>query len=519
MADGSAGGGTSSGSAAGAGKTGGIARKVTLGVFALAMIEVTAVLSIRNFPSMAEEGWGMIFWYLFGLIAFFLPLSLVAGELATAWPQGGGVYAWVRQAFGERSGFISIWCEWSENVVWFPTVLSFIAATFAYVISPALGNNPLYLVATMLGVFWVVTLINFYGERFSSPISTWGGIFGAIVPTVVIILLLFVSIFRGDSPAVPFSASALVPSFDMATLPFVATVVLIFAGMEMAGFHALETRDPAKDFPRAIVLSMSGIFALTVLGTLAIMWVVPAKELGLASGVMQAVQAMLDKIGAGWLTVPMALLIAVGGVAQFSTWLIGPAKGLGVAAAQGDLPKVWRQHNKHGSPLAVLLIQGVIGSAFSLAFLLPSVNSAYWILSAITTEVIIIMYLFLFASVIKLRYSQPDAPRPYKVPGGKVGIWIVAGLALAALVFSFVVGLFPPNVIKGFGPVTYVVILLAATFVLSLGGPLLFWVLRKPGWVAPNAAAYLTGDEDAPAAPAAGAGQGPDAAPHEGGAS
>ena len=509
------------GGAAGAGPApaSGAAKKAALGVFALAMIEVTAVLSIRNFPSMAEEGWSLIFWYIFGLVTFFLPLSLVAGELATAWPQGGGVYAWVRQAFGERNGFISIWCEWSENVVWFPTVLSFIAATFAYVISPALGNNSIYLVVTMLGVFWAVTLVNFYGERFSSPISTWGGIFGAIVPTGVIIVLLFVSMFRGDSPTVPFSASALLPTFDMATLPFVATVVLIFAGMEMAGFHALDTRDPAHDFPKAIVISMVGIFALTVLGTLAIMWVVPAKELGLASGVMQAIQAMLDKIGAGWLTIPMALLIAIGGVAQFSTWLIGPAKGLGVAAAQGDMPKVWRSHNRHGSPVAVLIIQGVIGSAFSLAFLLPSVNSAYWILSAITTEVIIIMYLFLFASVIKLRYSQPDTPRPYKVPGGKAGVWIVAGVALAALVFSFVVGLFPPSVIKGFSPAAYIGILLAATFVLSIGGPLLFWVLRKPGWVAPNAAAYLSGDEDAAEAPAAAAAPGPDVAAAEGGAS
>ena len=97
----------------------------------------------------------------------------------------------------------------------------------------------------------------------------------------------------------------------------------------------------------------------------------------------------------------------------------------------------------------------------------------------------------------QLRYTQPDTPRPYKVPGGKVGVWIVAGVALAALVFSFVVGLLPPNVIKGLGPVTYVAILLVATFVLSIGGPLVFWVLRKPGWVAPNAAAYLTGKEDA----------------------
>jgi amino acid transporter len=451
---------------------------------------------------MAEEGWSMIFWYFFGLVTFFLPLSLVAGELATAWPEGGGVYAWVRQAFGERSGFISIWCEWSENVVWFPTVLSFIAGTFAYAISPALGSNPLYMLVVMLAVFWGVTVLNFFGERYGSRISSWGGIIGVIIPVGLMIVLLFVSMAQGDKPAVDFSAGSLIPSFSFATLPFVATVVLIFAGMEMAGFHALETRNPGRDFPKAILLSTVVIFILTVLGTLAIMWVVPGKQLSLAAGVIQAIKGMLDKLSLGWLTIPMAVLITVGGVAQFSTWLVGPAKGLGVAAAQGDMPKRWRQHNKHGSPVAVLVIQALIGSAFALAFvLLPSVNSAYWILTAITTEVITVMYLFMFAAAIKLRYSQPETPRAYKVPGGTPGMWIVAGLALAALTFSFVVGLFPPNVIKGMGPVAYVVILLAGTFMLSIGGPLLFWAFRKPGWVAPNAAAYLKGteDEEAPA--------------------
>jgi len=397
--------------------SGGGAGRATIGVFALAMIEVTAVLSIRNFPSMAEEGWSMIVWYLFGLIAFFLPLSLVAGELATGWPKGGGVYAWVREAFGERSGFISIWCEWSENVVWFPTVLSFIAGTVAYAISPALGNNHLYLVVVMMGIFWGVTLVNFYGVRYSSAISSWGGIVGVIVPTVSMLVLLFASFFQGRKPVVPFSPGALVPDLSMSTLPFVATVILIFAGMEMAGFHALDTRNPSRDFPRAIFLSATVIFLLTVLGTLAIMWVVPNKELSLAAGVIQAIEVMLDHIGAGWLTVPMAVLIAIGGVAQFSTWLVGPAKGLGVAAAQGDLPKVWRQHNRHSSPVAVLLIQAVIGSAFGLAFVvLPSVNSAYWVLTAITTEVITVMYFFMFASVIKLRYSQPETHRAYRIP-------------------------------------------------------------------------------------------------------
>ena len=97
--------------------------KKILGVFALAMINVAAVLSIRNFPSMAEYGWSSIGWYVIGTILFLIPISLAGAELATGWPVGGGIYAWVKQAFGDKGGFTAIFCEWSNNLVWFPTVL------------------------------------------------------------------------------------------------------------------------------------------------------------------------------------------------------------------------------------------------------------------------------------------------------------------------------------------------------------------------------------------------------------
>ena len=109
----------------------GVNKKV-LGVFALAMINVAAVLSIRNFPSMAIFGWSCIGWYIIGTILFLIPISLAGAELATGWPEGGGVYAWVKRAFGEKGGFTALFCEWSNNLVWFPTVLSFTASTLAF---------------------------------------------------------------------------------------------------------------------------------------------------------------------------------------------------------------------------------------------------------------------------------------------------------------------------------------------------------------------------------------------------
>ena len=121
-----------------------------LGASSIALISLAAVLTLRSMPSIAEYGWSSIAYYLLGALLFFIPLAFVAAELATGWPRAGGLYAWVKQAFGDRSGFLAIWFEWVENVVWFPTVLSFVAAALAYVIEPSLANDKLYLVIVML---------------------------------------------------------------------------------------------------------------------------------------------------------------------------------------------------------------------------------------------------------------------------------------------------------------------------------------------------------------------------------
>ena len=159
-----------------------------LGVFALAMINVAAVLSIRNFPSMAEFGWSSIGWYIIGTILFLIPISLAGAELATGWPEGGGVYNWVKKAFGEKGGFIAIFCDWSNNLVWFPTVLAFIASTLAFAITPNLANNPFYMLSVMMIVFWGTTAIAYFGPEVTAKFSNVGVILGSIVPIVIIII-------------------------------------------------------------------------------------------------------------------------------------------------------------------------------------------------------------------------------------------------------------------------------------------------------------------------------------------
>ena len=93
-----------------------------LGAASIALISLAAVLTLRGMPTVAEYGWSSIAFYILGALFFFIPLALVSAELATGWPRAGGLYAWVKQAFGERSGFLAVWFEWVENIVWFPTV-------------------------------------------------------------------------------------------------------------------------------------------------------------------------------------------------------------------------------------------------------------------------------------------------------------------------------------------------------------------------------------------------------------
>lgn len=460
----------------------GLPSKKVLGLFALAMINVAAVLSIRNFPSMAIYGWSCIGWYIIGAILFLIPISLAGAELATGWPEGGGVYAWVKQAFGEKGGFTALFCEWSNNLVWFPTVLSFIASTLAFAMTPALAANPWYMFTVMMIAFWGTTAIAYFGEEVSTKFGNIGVILGSIIPAILIIILGLWWLGSGQALVLPhLTLGAMVPAIDLSTLPFFATIILLFAGMEMAGFHALETTNPQKDFPRAMALSAAIIVVCTVLATLAIAVVIPANQLNLASGVMQAIQYFFNAAHVPWLVAPMAVLITLGGVVSLAAWLIGPAKGLGIVAEEGNMPPLFDRTNKYGAPVAVLVIQALIGSMISLLYVfLPSVNQAYWILSAMTVELLCIVYILVFAAVIKLRYSQPDKPRPFTIPGGMAGVWIVGGLGLFGTTLAFVVGLMPPSFFASNGLV-YVFSVLLGTFLLAVP-PLVFLKLKKASW-------------------------------------
>lgn len=452
------------------------------------MINVAAICSIKNWPLTAVYGFSSLFYFIVSILLFFIPVSLVSAELATGWPERGGVYVWVREAFGHRWGFLAGWLLWIENVVWYPTILSFIAGTIAFSFDPSLADNTLYMFCVIFGAFWGATLLNLLGMKMSGWISTLGVILGTIIPGVVIIGLGIAWLGAGKPSHIAFNWNTFFPDLSSPQqLALLAGVLLGFAGMEMSAVHAKDVKNPQKNFPRAILLSASIIIVLSILGTLAIAIVIPEKKISLVSGGMEAIAFFLRSYNLGWAVPIIAFMVAFGALGAMSTWTAGPSKGLLVAAQDGDFPPILHKINKHNMPVGMLVFQGIIVSILGIVFLLmPNVNSSFWILLALTSQLYLLMYVIMFAAGIRLRYKKPDVHRAYKIPGGKFGMWLTAGVGFISSVLAIFIGFFPPDQLETGSPLFYV-LFLGFGMILFCTAPFIILLFKKPSWNEPIA--------------------------------
>ena len=216
--------------------------------------------------------------------------------------------------------------------------------------------------------------------------------------------------------------------------------------MEMSAVHAEEVKNPQRDYPRALLYSTIIIFSSLVLGSIAIIVVVPAENLSVVSGLIDAYAVFFGAYHLPWMTQITAGLIILGGLSGVSAWIIGPTKGLLVSAQDGCLSPHLTKVNSHGVPVRILLIQAFIFTLLSFVFILvDSINGAYWLLSALCGQLALLVYIFMFAAAIRLRYSQPNQHRSYTIPGGNIGMWLVAGLGIACCIATIAISFIPPT--------------------------------------------------------------------------
>lgn len=423
-------------------------KKKTLKTFQIIMINVIAVDSIRTLPFSAELGFSLVFFYLLAALFFLIPSGLISAELGTGWPNTGGIYVWVREAFGKKASLCVIWINWIYNVFWYPTIMALIAGVITYFFNPALAQSKLYMMTVILVLFWGATIVNLFGMKVSSFFSSVGAIVGTILPMLFITILGFMWLGKGEYSQIQFSWETFFPDLsNTGNLAFLSSVLFGLLGLEMSATHAAEMTNPQKDYPRAIFISVAIILATIIFASLAIAIVIPHKNLSLVTGILQAFFIFFHTYHIDWMVPITAGAIILGGLSGVSAWIIGPTKGLMVAAEDGSLPAFLKKKTKDNVPVNVLLLQAVLVSILCLAFvLMPTVNSSFWLLSQITAQLALIVYVGLFLSGIRLRHKQAHIKRTFHIPGGPfLGMWIIALMGILACLLAFTLGFIPPK--------------------------------------------------------------------------
>ncbi|HVT62381.1 MAG TPA: APC family permease [Legionellaceae bacterium] len=419
-----------------------------ISVFALVMLITGAIDSVRNLPTTALFGSSLIFFFILSTLMFLIPIALVAAELAATWSdEEGGIYSWVHRAFGPKWAFFTIWLQWINTIVWYPTIISFIAGTLAYLINPDLAQSKWYILSVILIVFWSLTLLGLSGLRASARFASLCAILGMLLPIGLLIIFALLWMSSGKPMAIQFDWASIIPHWDTSqSWVSLTAIITSFLGMELAAVHVRNIRDPQRNFPKAIFFSVILIVSTMLLGSLAIAIILPKHQIGLVQGILQAFNFFFTYYHLTPVMPILVITILIGSIGSMINWIISPAKGLLMAADHGILPKWLHQLNAHGIASRVLLTQAILVTAICSLFLLPkSINEIYWLFTALSTELYVLMYVMMFFAAIRLKHKHGDRHRPFAVPGGYSGYYLVCGLGLIGCVIALIVGFFPPQ--------------------------------------------------------------------------
>ena len=466
-----------------------VGKATKLSVATLAIMNVTAVVSLRGLPAEAEYGMSSAFYYLFAAIVFLIPTALVAAELAAMFAdKQGGVFRWVGEAFGKRMGFLAIWLQWVESTIWYPTVLTFGAVSLAFIgmnstHDMALASNRIYTLVVVLAIYWLATFISLKGMSWVGKVSKIGGLVGTIIPAGLLVVLAIVYLASGGHSQLDFHGSFFPDLTNFNNLVLASSIFLFYAGMEMGGIHVKDVENPSVNYPKAVFIGSFVTVLIFILGTYSLGIIIPKSEINLTQSLLVGFDRYFDFIKASWLSPIIAIALAFGVLAGVLTWVSGPSKGIFAVGRAGYLPPFFQKTNENGVQRNILLIQGVLVTLLGLLFVvMPSVQSFYQILSQLTVLLYLIMYLLMFAAAIYLRYSMKKANRPFRIGSKGNGLmWLIGGLGFLGSLLAFILSFIPPGQIAvGSKTMWYAVLVIGCVVVVVI--PLIIYALRKPSW-------------------------------------
>lgn len=473
-------------------------KKTYISVLALTMMNVSMVAGLANDVQQSFYGLASVTYFAIGAICFFIPTALVAAELASGWSNRGGIFRWVGEGLGKGWGLTCLFILWFQTMLNFGMGMPSFTATIMfytpnYDAAVKFAQNPQHELLIMTGwiiLYWVLAYLATKGVKTFSNLAKYGVIIGSLIPLAVMVILAIVWVAQGHTPAIPMTPKDLIPKWNgMSTLALAAGVFFSYTGIDMNAAHIKQLKHPEKDFTKAMFISIILAFLIFVVGTVIIAMIIPEKQINVLYTLYSVFRILGSTIGMPWLYMVLVWALLCNTIAMVVTNMAGPSFMLGQAGGSGFLPHWLQEKNKHNMPAHLMYTQiaGMTIIAY-LVKLIPNVEGFVILLTQTITVLYMIYYILMFTAFLRLRYDQPNRPRTFKVPGGMVGAWIVAGIGLISSVFAIVLAIYPPAQVKSEvgSPAIYIsviVILVAIILAICLA---LYQLSKHHDWVNPD---------------------------------
>jgi len=431
---------------------------------------ICTIIGVDTLGAVASNGPQAFTWLIFLALLFFIPYALLTAELGSAFPEEGGPYIWTRLAFGRGVAAVNALIYWISNPIWVGGTLGITALAACQEFfnnGHPLPGAKILGGATVLDVVFVLVFIWFavIAAIVSFQIGKWVPTVGAFVRMVVLGFFTLSVIIYAIKNGVhgTFGGGKFLPSYAV----FIAAVPVLFfnyVGFELPSAAGEEMKNPQHDVPFAVVRSAIGAVLLYGVPILSILLLLPATQVTGLGGFLDAIKSVFTVYGGHVAANGTPVLAGAGQVLGYlmaaafilalltsgTTWIMGADRAQAMAALDGAAPRILGRFSaRFGTPIAVNLLSGIVATAVMvLAFTITGGNALkyFTVVLGLAISTTTISYIVIFPAIIKLRYSHPHVPRPYRVPGGRAIAWIVGGLCTLWAVFASVVLIFP-----GFG--------------------------------------------------------------------
>jgi|CZKZ01.1.fsa_nt_gi amino acid transporter len=450
----------------------------TMGFWDVLLFNIATVLGPRWIAAAGHNGTSSISLWVLAALFFFVPGALVINELSSRFPEEGGLYAWSREAFGPFHGFVAGWTYWIYTFFYFPGLLLASASMSAYVIGgrgSVLAQDRTYQLTVSLAILAVAVLLNIIGLNIGKWLQNAGGV-GTYVPLMMLVGVAAVVSWRYGS-ATHFTVSNMLPTWNWDTVNFWSQIAFAFTGLELVSAMSEEVRDPRRTLPRAVFGAGALIAVMYIVGTFAILALLPAADLDPQSGVFHAITVGSIALKVGFLGILAAILVTAGNAGGVGSTVAGIARVPFVVGVDRYLPAAFGKiHPRWKTPWVSILVQAAISAAILLGSQInETTRGAYQKLIDAGIILYFIPFLYMFAAVIKLarRKDRNENPHAVLVPGGISGVWICGGLGFVVVLGGIALSLVPPGGTPD--KLGFFMTLVAGTLGSILIGLLLYW--------------------------------------------